>query len=128
MRERSPIGVGVRHSDGIVIAPMAPAAFINPAVIQRTAALNEGDDPAAEPFRYREGMALGGPAATLPLRYAAAGVMSATQAGLAAATRANPQGATAHRRSDAQSHAGLGLWARPASGSSSGSGGCQSAR
>ena len=35
-------------------------------------------------------MALDGPAATLPLRYAAAGVLSGTQAALAAATRANP--------------------------------------
>jgi short subunit dehydrogenase-like uncharacterized protein len=90
VRQRSPIGVGVRHANGTVIAPMSPAAFINPAVIQRTAALNEGDDPGAEPFRYREGMALDGPAATLPLRYAAAGVLSGTQAALAAATRANP--------------------------------------
>ena len=69
---------------------MAPAAFINPAVIQRTAALSAGDDPAAEPFRYREGMALDGPRATLPLRYAAAGVLAGAQAALAAATRANP--------------------------------------
>ena len=90
VRQRSPIGVGVRHANGTVIAPMSPAAFINPAVIQRTAALNEGDDPGAEPFRYREGMALDGPSATLPLRYAAAGVLSGTQAALAAATRANP--------------------------------------
>jgi short subunit dehydrogenase-like uncharacterized protein len=90
VRQRSPIGIGVRHSNGSVIAPMAPAAFINPAVIQRTAALNEGDDPAAEPFRYREGMALDGPTATIPLRYAAAGVLAGTQAALAAASRANP--------------------------------------
>src|SRR5688572_9805834 len=88
VRERSPISVRVRRSNGEVIAPMSPAAFINPAVIQRTAALSE-TDPAAEPFRYREGMALGGHPATLPLRYAAAGVLAGTQAGLAAATRAN---------------------------------------
>ena len=89
VRERSPISVAVRRSDGAVIAPMAPAAFINPAVIQRTAALSE-TDPAAEPFRYREGMALGGHPATLPFRYAAAGALAGVQAGLAAATRANP--------------------------------------
>jgi short subunit dehydrogenase-like uncharacterized protein len=88
VRERSPISVRVRRSNGDVIAPMSPAAFINPAVIQRTAALSE-TDPAAEPFRYREGMALGGHPATLPFRYAAAGVLAGTQAGLAAATRAN---------------------------------------
>jgi short subunit dehydrogenase-like uncharacterized protein len=90
VRERSPIGIGVRRTDGTVIAPMAPAAFINPAVIQRTAALSAGDDPAAEPFRYREGMALDGSAPTLPLRYAAAGALAGVQAGLAAATRADP--------------------------------------
>jgi short subunit dehydrogenase-like uncharacterized protein len=89
VRQRSPIGVAPRRSNGAVIAPMAPAAFINPAVIQRTAALNESD-PAAEPFRYREGMALEGHPATLPLRYAAAGIMSGTQAGIAAATRTSP--------------------------------------
>jgi short subunit dehydrogenase-like uncharacterized protein len=74
-----------------VIAPMAPAAFINPAVIHRTAVLAaaEGGAP-VEPFRYREGMALGGSPATLPLRYAAAGMLSATQAGVLAAARARP--------------------------------------
>ena len=87
VRERSPIGVSVRRSDGDVIAPMAPAAFINPAVIQRTAALS---DPEGEPFRYREGMAMGGPTITLPLRYAGAGILSGMQAGIAAATRTSP--------------------------------------
>ena len=90
VRQRSPISVSVRRANGTVIAPMAPAAFINPAVIQRTAALNAGDDPAAEPFRYREGMALDGHPATLPLRYAAAGALAGTQAALAAATRTDP--------------------------------------
>jgi short subunit dehydrogenase-like uncharacterized protein len=70
---------------------MAPAAFINPAVIQRTAALLAGEgETAAEPFRYREGVALRGGAATLPLRYAAAGALSGVQAVLASATRARP--------------------------------------
>ena len=82
MRHRSPISVAPRRgTGGAVIAPMAPAAFINPAVIQRTAALAAaGTRRPAEPFRYREGIALGGSAATLPLRYAAAGVLSGTQA------------------------------------------------
>jgi short subunit dehydrogenase-like uncharacterized protein len=87
VRQRSPIEVKPRRANGAVIAPMAPAAFINPAVIQRTAALTADGDSDAEPFRYREGMALDGSAATLPLRYAAAGVLSGTQAGLAAATK-----------------------------------------
>ena len=86
VRRRSPINVAPRRGpDGAVIAPMAPAAFINPAVIQRTAAL-----AGAEPFRYREGIALRGPAATLPLRYAGAAVLSGTQAAVAAAARARP--------------------------------------
>jgi short subunit dehydrogenase-like uncharacterized protein len=87
VRGRSPITVAPRRgANGSVVAPMAPAAFINPAVIQRTAALAG----AAEPFRYREGVSLPGRAATLPLRYAAAGMLSATQACVAAAARARP--------------------------------------
>ena len=62
VRRRSPITVSPRRSPGgAVIGPMAPAAFINPAVIQRTAALVAAEhDGQAEPFRYREGVALGG--------------------------------------------------------------------
>lgn len=92
VRARSPIESAPRRGDGgAVIAPMAPSAFINPAVIQRTAALRarEAGRP-FQPFRYREGVAVRGPAATLPLRYAAAGVMAGMQAGLAAATKARP--------------------------------------
>jgi short subunit dehydrogenase-like uncharacterized protein len=86
VRRRSPINVTPRSgADGAVIAPMAPAAFINPAVIQRTAALT-----GAEPFRYREGLGLRGSTASLPLRYAMAGVLSGTQAAVAAAARARP--------------------------------------
>jgi short subunit dehydrogenase-like uncharacterized protein len=92
VRRVSPIAVAPRRgAGGAVIAPMAPAAFINPAVIQRTAALLAAEGGAvAEPFRYREGIRLGGGAATLPLRYAIAGALSATQAGVAAAARARP--------------------------------------
>jgi short subunit dehydrogenase-like uncharacterized protein len=86
VRRRSPITVAPRRAaNGAVIGPMAPAAFINPAVIQRTAEL-----AGAEPFRYREGMALPGSPATLPLRFAVAGVLSGTQAAVAAAARARP--------------------------------------
>jgi short subunit dehydrogenase-like uncharacterized protein len=92
VRRVSPIAVAPRRGGGgAVIAPMAPAAFINPAVIQRTAALLAAEDGATtQPFRYREGIRLGGGAATLPLRYAMAGALSATQAGVAAAARARP--------------------------------------
>lgn len=85
VRQRSPIAVKPRRSGDAVIAPMSPAAFINPAVIHRTAALLD-----LEPFRYREGIALGGPAATLPLRYAAAGLLAGVQAGLGSVTKASP--------------------------------------
>ena len=86
VRRRSPIEVAPRMgSEGAVIAPMAPAAYINPAVIQRTAALS-----GAEPFRYREGFALPGPPVTLPLRFMAAGMLSGTQAAVAA-TASAPQ-------------------------------------
>ena len=85
VRSRSPIKVAPRVVDGTVIAPMTPAAFINPAVIHRTAALT-----GAEPFRYQEGLALEGEAITLPLRLMAAGMMSGTQAAVGAAARARP--------------------------------------
>ena len=92
VRRRSPIKVAPRrNARGAVVAPMAPAAFINPAVIQRTAALVAAErDGRAEPFRYREGLALGGGAASLPLRYAVAGALSGTQAAVLAAARARP--------------------------------------
>ena len=70
---------------------MSPAAFINPAVIQRTSflsAIERGE--AAVPFRYREGMAVPGSAATLPLRYLAAGALGGVQASFAALTRTSP--------------------------------------
>jgi short subunit dehydrogenase-like uncharacterized protein len=70
---------------------MAPAAFINPAVIHRTAQLAaEGRDGVADPFCYREGFALEGGPASLPLRYAAAGLLSGTQAAVLSAARARP--------------------------------------
>jgi short subunit dehydrogenase-like uncharacterized protein len=86
VRRRSPITVAPRRgAGGAVIAPMAPAAFINPAVIQRRAALT-----GAEPFRYREGLGLKGSDVSLPFRFAMAGVLSGTQAAVAAAARARP--------------------------------------
>jgi short subunit dehydrogenase-like uncharacterized protein len=84
VRRTSPIALAPRRgSDGAVIAPMAPAPFINPAVIHRTAALAAaaGGRP-AEPFRYREGVVLGGGTASLPVRWGLAGALSATQTGL----------------------------------------------
>ena len=92
VRRASPITLAPRRGPGgAVLAPMAPAAFINPAVIHRTAALAAAaDGRAAAPFAYREGMLLGGSAATLPARWLAAGALASTQAGLRALARARP--------------------------------------
>ena len=92
VREHSPIELRPRRgAGGVAIAPMSPAAFINPAVIHRTAAVTAAERGIApEPFRYREGIAIGGSTATLPLRMGAAGVLSATQVGLRAAAGASP--------------------------------------
>jgi short subunit dehydrogenase-like uncharacterized protein len=91
VRRRSPINLAPRRgAHGTVIAPMAPAAFINPAVIQRTAELVANGGRPGGPFRYREGIALRGASVTLPLRYAMAGALAGTQAALGAAARAQP--------------------------------------
>jgi short subunit dehydrogenase-like uncharacterized protein len=93
VRRVSPITIAPRRGfTGAVIAPMTPAAFINPAVIHRTAALLAGaEGRAAQPFRYREGMALAGGSASLPARWAVAGALSATQVGIRGLARVSPQ-------------------------------------
>jgi short subunit dehydrogenase-like uncharacterized protein len=93
VRRLSPITLAPRPGQhDAVIAPMAPAAFINPAVIHRTVALvASAEHRPAEPFRYREGVVLGGGTASLPLRWALAGVISATQVGVRAIARARPE-------------------------------------
>jgi short subunit dehydrogenase-like uncharacterized protein len=92
VRRASPILLAPRRGeDHSVIAPMSPAAFINPAVIHRTAhlaALAEGRAP--RPFRYREGVLLRGGAASLALRLGVAGSLSGVQAGLRRLVRASP--------------------------------------
>lgn len=86
VRAVSPIRLRPRRGrKGAVIAPMVPAAFINPAVIQRTAALLD-----LEPFAYREGIAIRGPGPTLPFRYAAAGALAGTQAATRGIANAGP--------------------------------------
>jgi short subunit dehydrogenase-like uncharacterized protein len=90
VRRTSPIALAPRFtSGGAAIAPMSPAAFINPAVIHRTTALvaaDQGRRPT--PLRYREGLAIPGAAASLPLRYAAAGSLAGMQAGVMQLARA----------------------------------------
>jgi short subunit dehydrogenase-like uncharacterized protein len=92
VRARSPITLRPRaDSRGAAVGPMAPAAFINPAVIQRTAALAAKERGVSlKPFRYREGVAIGGPPLTLPLRYGAMGALSGVQAGMRAIIKARP--------------------------------------
>jgi short subunit dehydrogenase-like uncharacterized protein len=90
VRARSPISLAPRRgTDESVLAPMTPVAYINPAVIQRSAMLAEPDAP---PPRYREGVALGGSAATLPLRFAAAGALAGVQVAMRAGLQASPSG------------------------------------
>ena len=60
-----------------MIAPMAPAAFINPAVIHRTAPLCRASAAARGALPLPRGVAMGGGPATLPLRFAAAGMLPA---------------------------------------------------
>jgi short subunit dehydrogenase-like uncharacterized protein len=93
VRNVSPIAIAPRlGSGGELVGPMAPAAFINPAVIHRTAALAAAEEGREfNPFRYREGVAIPGSAATLPLRYAVAGALTGTQAAVRALAKANPQ-------------------------------------
>lgn len=92
VRGRSPIATAPRfNARGEVIGPMTPSAFINPAVIHRTAMLAaaaRGTRP--QPFRYREGVAMVEQIPTTPLRYAAAAAMSGFQAGFGALARARP--------------------------------------
>jgi short subunit dehydrogenase-like uncharacterized protein len=92
VRRVSPIALAPRSGpDGAVIAPMAPAPFINPAVIHRTAALRADAQAPVPPFRYREGIALEGGRASLAARWAIAGALSGTQVALRGVTRADPR-------------------------------------
>jgi short subunit dehydrogenase-like uncharacterized protein len=84
IRRRSPISLRPRRrGDGTVIGPMAPAAFINPAVVHRTNALLAAErGEAVQPFRFREGVGFPGAAPSVPIRYAVAGTLAGVQAGM----------------------------------------------
>src|SRR5437764_1951983 len=88
VRRVSPIELVPRRGEGgAVLAPMAPAAFINPAVIHRSAQLSaSAHGEHFTPLRYREGIALRGSPASLRLRFGVAGLLAATQAWLRGAT------------------------------------------
>ncbi len=92
VRRISPIALAPRRGrDGAVLAPMAPAAFINPGVIHRSAALiAAAEGRPAEPVRYREAIVLGGGPVTLPARWGVAGLMTASQIGARALARSRP--------------------------------------
>ncbi len=91
VRRRSPITVAPRRGTrGSVVAPMSPAAFINPAVIHRSAALRAEGGAKSTPFAYREGMSIDGSGLTLPFRYMAAGAMAGTQAAVGRIAGAGP--------------------------------------
>ena len=92
VRRVSPIGLAPRRGrDHDVIAPMTPAAFINPAVIQRSAFLAAAAEARPfEPFRFREGVLMRGGAASFAVRWGAAGSLSAVQAGLRRLVRTSP--------------------------------------
>jgi len=76
IRSLSPIKLRPRRgTDGSVIAPMIPVAFINPAVMHRSAELS-GDPP----FRYREGTALPSAGAMRASSLVLAGILGGIQA------------------------------------------------
>jgi short subunit dehydrogenase-like uncharacterized protein len=92
IRDRSPLTFAPRRgARGAAVGPMFPAPFVNPAVIHRTAALLAGENGVgAGVFRYREGFALRGAAASLPLRFAAAAAMAGPQFAMRRLSRARP--------------------------------------
>ena len=83
VRAKSPISIAPRSGvTGAPLAPMQPAAYINPAVVHRSTALR-GDPP----LRYREGVRMPGPT---PLAWAGAGAVSGSQLAIAAMGAAPP--------------------------------------
>ncbi len=89
VRQRSPISLMPRRgSDGSVLTTMIPVAYINPAVIQRSAMLSDPSE--AAPPCYREAVAMGGGVASLPARWLAAGLLGGVQAGMRIGLQAAP--------------------------------------
>jgi short subunit dehydrogenase-like uncharacterized protein len=94
VRNVSPIAIAPRfNAQGDVIVPMIPSPLINPGVIQRTASLLAAEEERVfAPFRYREGVAISGGTASVPLRFAGAGLLSGTPARAKARVKASPTG------------------------------------
>jgi len=120
VRVRSPIGLAPRRGgDGAVIAPMAPAPFINPGVIHRSALLRaQARSETFEPFRYREGIAISGRPLTLPARWLAGAAIGPTGSRLErwhwrmTATGLTRAGRQLHAVLDADGHPGYLATAR----------------
>jgi len=86
IRRLSPIKLRPRRgTQGSVIAPLIPVAFINPAVIQRSAELS--GDPS---IRYREGTALPGAGVMRAPSLALAGILGGLQALQRSSVHASP--------------------------------------
>jgi short subunit dehydrogenase-like uncharacterized protein len=92
VRSVSPIAIAPRfNAQGDVVVPMIPSPLINPGVVHRTAMLLAAEENRVyTPFRYREGVAIGGSTASLPFRYVAAGFLSGTQALSKSLVKAGP--------------------------------------
>lgn len=90
LRRASPLRLGPRARGGTVLSPTVPAAFINPPVIARTAALLSAEGARAdEPLAYREGGEVG--PASSRAAWAAAWALTLVQlALLGAATLPHP--------------------------------------
>ena len=103
------------------------AAFINPAVIHRAAALHAHEQGKPfTPFAYREGVAIGGSTASLPVRYVAAGALAGIQGLIGMLARAHrPNLGRSVSRLLAQALRAPAM-NRPASGWSPGAGKCLS--
>lgn len=86
VRRTSPVVLRPWVSDGVVVGAMVPVAFINPAVIHRTAwLLADGD---LLPLRYREGTRMGRvDGLTAPLAVAAGVAQSLSQTAVVTAAR-----------------------------------------
>ena len=111
VRVRSPIGLAPRRGgDGAVIAPMAPAPYINPGVIHRSALLRaEARSETFEPFRYREGIAHLRPPADAARTVVCRGGDRRHDGGPERARAIRTGGAPAGRGDDVAVRAGLGV-------------------
>jgi len=93
VRSASPIAIAPRfNAQGDVIVPMVPSPLINPAVIHRTASILAAEEERVfTPFRYREGVAIAGSTASVPLRFAGATMIAGSQALSKALVTAGPK-------------------------------------